>query len=92
MSLLSLSYMYVFVAILTNMVLSVDDRTILVAHRVVSGGVVGIMTCCGLYGLGVRYTTPIQTGPGVHPASCEMCTGSLLLGVNQSDHGIDHLP
>jgi hypothetical protein len=92
MSLLSRSCIYVFVAILMNMILFVDDRTILGAHIVVSGGVVGLVTCCVLYGLGVRYTTLIQTGPGVHPASCEMCTGSLLLGVNQSDHGIDHLP
>jgi hypothetical protein len=60
-----------------NMILSVEYKTILGAHMVVSGGVVGIVTCYGLDGLGVRFTTLIQTGPGVHPASCEMCTGSL---------------
>jgi len=28
----------------------------------------------------------------LHPASCAMYTGSLFPGVNQSEHGIDHLP
>jgi hypothetical protein len=58
----------------------------------VSGGVVSIVTCYGLDGLGVRFSTPIQAGLGIHPASCAMCTGSLFSGVNQSEHGIDHLP
>jgi hypothetical protein len=57
----------------------------------VSDGVVGIV-CYGLDGLGVRFSTPFQTDPGVHPASCAMCTGSLFPGLNQSEHGIDHLP
>ena len=26
----------------------------------------------------VRFSTPVQTGPGVHPASCTMGTGSFL--------------
>jgi len=25
-----------------------------------------------------RFSTPVQTGPGPHPASCTMCTGSFL--------------
>jgi len=26
--------------------------------------------------VGVRFSTPVQTGPGAHPASCTMGTGS----------------
>jgi len=26
--------------------------------------------------LGERFSAPVQTGPGAHPASCTMCTGS----------------
>jgi len=29
---------------------------------------------------GARFYTPIQTGPGAHPALCTMGTGSLLQG------------
>jgi len=28
--------------------------------------------------LGGRYSAPVQTGPGAHPASCTMGTGSFL--------------
>jgi hypothetical protein len=34
---------------------------------------------------------PVQTGPGVHPASCTMGTGSFL-GVKRPGCGVDHLP
>jgi len=27
-------------------------------------------------GGGARFSTPVQTGPGAHPASCTMVTGS----------------
>ena len=46
------------------------------------GSVVGIATGYGLDGpgiesrLGARFSTPVQTGPGAHPASCTMGTGS----------------
>ena len=26
--------------------------------------------------VGTRFSAPVQTGPGAHPASCKMCTGS----------------
>jgi len=45
---------------------------------------VGIATGYGLDGLGiesrwgVRFSAPVQTGPGAHPASCTMGTGSFL--------------
>jgi hypothetical protein len=26
--------------------------------------------------VGARFSAPVQTGPGAHPASCTMCTGS----------------
>ena len=37
-----------------------------------------------------RYSTPVQTGPGVHPASCTMRTGSFP-GV-KSDRGVTLTP
>ena len=39
-----------------------------------------------------RISTPAQTGPGAHPASCTMGTMSLCPRVKQLGHGIDHLP
>jgi hypothetical protein len=38
---------------------------------------------------GVRFSAPIQNGPGAHPASCTMGIGSFL-GVKQPGCGIDH--
>jgi len=47
----------------------------------------------GWYGEGIpvqaRFSAPIQTGPGTHPASYTMGTGSFL-GVNWLGHGIDN--
>ena len=40
---------------------------------------------------GVIFFTPLQTGPGAHPASYTMDTGSFL-GVKQPGHGVDHIP
>jgi len=46
------------------------------------GSVVGIATGYGLDGPGIeswwggRFSAPVQTGPGVHPASCTMGTWS----------------
>jgi len=40
--------------------------------------------------VGSRFSTPVQTGPGAHPASCTMGTGSLL-GV-KSDRGVTPIP
>jgi hypothetical protein len=45
------------------------------------GSIVGIATDYGLDGpgsnpIGDRISTPVQTGPGAHPASCTMGTGS----------------
>jgi hypothetical protein len=37
------------------------------------------------------FSTFVQTGPGVHPASYTMDTGSLP-GVKRSGHGVDHPP
>ena len=48
------------------------------------GSVVGIATGygAGRFGdripVGARFSTPVQTGPGTHPASCTMGTGSFL--------------
>jgi hypothetical protein len=44
------------------------------------GSSVGIVTGYGLDGPGIRvesrFSAPVKTGPGAHPASCTMGTGS----------------
>jgi len=45
----------------------------------------------GWEGGGATFSELIQTGPGAHPASYTMGTGSFL-GENSSGHGVDHLP
>jgi hypothetical protein len=58
---------------------------------------VGIVTRYRLDGpgspvpVGVRFFTAVQTGPGAHPASCTMGTGSFP-GVKRPGHGVDHPP
>jgi len=53
------------------------------SQRCGPGSVVGIATGYGLDGPGIesrwgtRFSAPVQTGPGAHPASCTMYTGSL---------------
>ena len=42
-------------------------------------------------GGGARYSAPVQTGSGIHPASYTMGTGSFL-GVKQLGCGFDHPP
>ena len=39
--------------------------------------------------LGARFSAPVQTGPGIHPASYKMGTGSFL-GVKRTWLGVDH--
>jgi hypothetical protein len=41
--------------------------------------------------LGTRFSTPVQTGPGTHLASCTMGAGSFL-GVKQRGRGSNHPP
>jgi len=41
--------------------------------------------------VGMRFSALVQTGPGAHPASCIMGTGSFP-GVKRQGHGIDHPP
>jgi hypothetical protein len=41
--------------------------------------------------VGARFSAPVQTGPGAHPASNIMGTGSFS-GLDQPRSGIDHLP
>ena len=58
---------------------------------------VGIATRYGLDGSGIetrwkaRFSALVQTGPGAHPASCTMGTGSLR-GVKRPGRGADHPP
>ena len=57
----------------------------------------GIATRYGLDGPGIesrwgaRFSAPVQTGPGGHPASCTMGTVSLP-GVKRPGRGVDHPP
>ena len=60
---------------------------------------VGIATRYGLDGPGIesqwgaRFSAPIQTGRGAHPASYTMGTGSLCRGgVKRPGRGVDHPP
>jgi len=60
------------------------------------GGSVSIATHYRLDSLGIesqwgRFSTSVQTGPGVHPASCTLGTRSLLAG-KQLGHCVDHPP
>jgi len=62
-----------------------------------SDSAVGIATCYGLDGLGIEslvaaiFSAPVQTGPGAHPASYTMSTGSFP-GIKRSGRGVDHPP
>jgi hypothetical protein len=63
------------------------------------GSSVGIATRYGLYGpgiekkipVGARFFANVQTGPGAHPASCTMGTGSFP-EVKRPERGADHPP
>ena len=58
---------------------------------------VGIATRYGLDGPGIesrwgaRFSAPVQTGPGAHPASYTISTGSFP-GVKRPVRGVDHSP
>jgi hypothetical protein len=58
---------------------------------------VGVATGYGLDGPGVRisvgkrFSAPVQTGPGAHPVSYTMGTGSFS-GVKRPERGVDHPP
>ena len=75
--------------------------TFIYASYVIGGrdSSVGIATRYGLDGPGIesrcegeaRFSAPVQTGPGTHPASYTMGTGSLP-GVKRPGRGIDHSP
>ena len=41
--------------------------------------------------VGARFSAPVQTGPGAHPASCTMATGSFQ-GLKRPGRGADHPP
>ena len=58
---------------------------------------VGIATCYGLNGpgnesrLGARFSSPVQTGPGVHPSSYPLGTEPFP-GVERPGCSVDHQP
>ena len=58
---------------------------------------VGIATGYWLDGPGIesqwvaRFSAPVGTGPGAHPASCTMGTGTLP-GVKRPGRGVNHPP
>ena len=80
------------------------NKSILIKYHIafncvcVPGGSVGIATGYGLdgpgiesrWGWGARFSATVQTGPGAHPASCKMGTGSFP-GV-KSGRGVTLIP
>jgi len=62
---------------------SEQQRVITRKTDVERNSTVGLATCYRLGGPGIesrwtaRFSAPVQTGPGAHPASCTTCTGSL---------------
>jgi len=62
------------------------------------GSAVGIATSYGLDGPGIesrwgaRFSAPVQTSPGAHPASCTMSTRSFLGGKEQLEHDANPSP
>jgi len=69
----------------------------LVLHIVGRVSSVGIATRYGQDGPGIesrweaRFSVPVQTGPGAHPASYTMDIGSFV-GVKRPRRGVDHPP
>jgi hypothetical protein len=41
---------------------------------------------------GARHSAPVRTGPGAHPASYKVGTGSLSQGVKRPGRDVDHPP
>jgi hypothetical protein len=81
---------------------SIPDLLLLYLHQLHStlrsrDSSVSIVTRYGLGGpeiesrLGARFSAPVRTGPGAHPASYTMGTGSFL-GVKRSRRRVDHPP
>jgi hypothetical protein len=69
---------------------------IIYSHYSGPGSSVGITTDYGLDGPGIescgaRFFAHVHTGPGAHPASCTMGTGSFP-GVKRPGLGADHPP
>jgi hypothetical protein len=62
------------------------------------GSSVGTATGYGLDGPGIksrweaRFSAPVQNGPGAHPASCTMGTGSFLGGKERQGYDADPSP
>ena len=72
-------------------------RTLYIALTSGPGSSVGIATDYGLDGPGIEFRwvrdfPPVQTGPGVHPASCTMGTGSFLGVKSGPGRDADHSP
>ena len=42
--------------------------------------------------MGARFSASVQTGPGAHPASCTMGTGSFPGGKERPERDADHSP
>ena len=77
--------------VLAGLLLFYSDSTVLWGRD----SSVGIATRYGLDGpwietrWGARFSAPVQTGPGEHPASCTMSTGSFLR-VKRPGRGVAH--
>jgi len=62
----------------------VDSSVVIAAHYGLDGP--GVETRCA-----ARFSAPVQTGPGAHPASCTMGAGSFP-GVKRPRRGVDRPP
>jgi hypothetical protein len=73
------------------------SRMMKILNKVGRDSSVGIATRSWLHGPGIEsrwgrdFPHPVQTGPGVHPSSYTMRTGSFP-GVKPPGRGVDHLP
>jgi len=94
-------WVYAYMCMHTNMCKYMYKCTYIHIYVCTWGGqddVVSIATCYRLEGLGIetwwgaRFSTPVQTGPGAHPASYTMDTGSLSRGVKRPGRGVQHPP
>ena len=63
--------MYIFEKKKKHIILILVGRVAQSVYRLTTG-----WTVRGSNPGGARFSAPVQTGPGAHPASCTMCTGS----------------
>ena len=87
-------YHITITVVITRIIKKLSKYIVIIIITCCSGGrdsSVGIATSYGMDGPGARFSVPVQTGPGAHPASCTMGNGSFP-GVKRPGRGADHPP